>query len=192
MTGCRTGGEVSSTGKVAPSSSSSPRKADPLVRPLRLTMPSCFENTRERGHPARCRRARNSIAGRMPALRFSWFPGARQQTGMSDCSEIACHSERSEESRPGLSGAVRPTQSKIPRFARNDISSFPGARQGTGMTDGSENIPSHSHTFPSAVPRRERGRGVEVRGHFGYFHDFWVRVNRRASSITLNSQWHMP
>jgi len=53
----------------------------------------------------------------------------------SRCSEMRCHSERSEESRPTLSGAVCPTQSKIPRFARNDISWFLGAFQPTGMSD---------------------------------------------------------
>jgi len=70
--------------------------------------------------------------GREP---FSWFQGARQPTGMSDCFETRCHSERSEESRPGLLEAVCPTQSKIPRFARNDISCFLGARKQTGMSD---------------------------------------------------------
>jgi hypothetical protein len=76
---------------------------------------------------------------------------------MLPCFEIACHSERSEESRPGLFGAVRLTQSKIPppRSARgrNDISSFPGARQQTGMSDCSENSVKtpHPHTpFPSS------------------------------------------
>jgi len=47
----------------------------------------CFENTRERGHPARLS-GRNSIpaAGRMPALpSISWFLGARHTTGMRDC-----------------------------------------------------------------------------------------------------------
>ena len=66
---------------------------------------------------------------------FSYFLGARQPTGMSDCFETRCHSERSEESRPGLLEAVCPTQSKIPRFARNDISCFLGARKQTGMSD---------------------------------------------------------
>jgi len=71
------------------------------------------------------------------ALRaFSWFLGARQPPGMSDCFEMRCHSDPfavilgeakdlalrpqgklREESRPGLLGAVCPTQSKIPRFA---------------------------------------------------------------------------
>ena len=36
--------------------------------------------------------------------------------------KAACHSERSEESRPDHSSANRPTQSEIPRFARNDVS----------------------------------------------------------------------
>jgi len=54
---------------------------------------------------------------------------------MSDRFRILCHSERSEESRPGFPGAVCLTQSKIPRFARNDISWFPSARQrGTRAT----------------------------------------------------------
>ena len=35
-------------------------------------------------------------------------------------------------------GVACPTQSKIPRFARNDISWFLGARQQTGMNDCSE------------------------------------------------------
>ena len=39
-----------------------------------------------------------------------------------------------EESRPGLLGAVFPTQIEIPRFARNDISWFLSARQPTGMS----------------------------------------------------------
>jgi hypothetical protein len=55
------------------------------------------------------------------------------------CFEIRCHSERSEESRPGFSWVARLTQSKIPRFARNDISWFPVARQPTGMSDCHEN-----------------------------------------------------
>jgi hypothetical protein len=52
----------------------------------------CFENTLERGHPARLsRRNATYVAGRMPALQgVSWFLGARQPTGMSDCSENAC------------------------------------------------------------------------------------------------------
>ena len=45
------------------------------------------------------------------------------------CFEIGCHSERSEESRPDFCSAVPQAQSKIPRFARNDISRFLGARQ---------------------------------------------------------------
>jgi len=49
----------------------------------------CFENTPERGHPARLwRRNPTHAAGRMPALQgISWFLGARQRTGMSDCHE---------------------------------------------------------------------------------------------------------
>ena len=46
------------------------------------------------------------------------------------CSEMGCHSDPStdgEESHPGFSWAVRPTRSKIPRFARNYISCFLGA-----------------------------------------------------------------
>jgi hypothetical protein len=56
---------------------------------------------------------------------------------------MPCHSdpERSEgeKSRPGLSGAVCPTQSKIPRSARNDISWFLGVRRLTNMSDCFEN-----------------------------------------------------
>jgi hypothetical protein len=51
------------------------------------------------------------------------------------CLEMGCHSERSEECRPGLSWVGRPTRSKIPRFARNDISCFQSAGQPTGMSD---------------------------------------------------------
>ena len=56
---------------------------------------------------------------------------------LPSCFEMRCHSERSEESRSGLFGAVCPTQSKIPRFARNDISWFLGAAG--GMEDCHEN-----------------------------------------------------
>ena len=66
------------------------------------------------------------------------------------CLEMRCHSERSEESRPGLSGAVCPAQSKIPGSARNDISWFPGAGQPAGMSDCQEN---------DSPPQREEGQG---------------------------------
>ena len=33
---------------------------------------------------------------------FSWFPGARQQAGMSDCFEIGCHPD------PSADGHARP------------------------------------------------------------------------------------
>jgi len=49
--------------------------------------------------------------------------------------EMRCHSEKSEESCPGLLEAVWPMPSKIPRFARNDILWFLGAREQTGMSD---------------------------------------------------------
>ena len=58
------------------------------------------------------------------------------------CAESALnagHSERSEESRSGLYGAVFPMQSEIPRSARNDISWCLGARRPTGMAGRSEN-----------------------------------------------------
>jgi hypothetical protein len=59
------------------------------------------------------------------------------------CFEMRCHSdpERSEgeESRPGLLGAVCPTQNKIPRSARNDISWFLGVRRLPNMSDCFEN-----------------------------------------------------
>jgi len=51
---------------------------------------------------------------------------------------MRCHSERSEESRTGFLVSICPTQNKIPRFARKDIS-FLGAREQTGMSDCSEN-----------------------------------------------------
>ena len=50
-----------------------------------------------------------------------------------DRPEMGCHSERSEESRLGLLGAVCLRQGKIPRFARNDISWVWGAGQVTGI-----------------------------------------------------------
>jgi hypothetical protein len=53
---------------------------------------------------------------------FSWFLGARKPAGMSDCLEIVCHSERSEESCPDLLPSAHLAQSEIPRCARNDIS----------------------------------------------------------------------
>ena len=51
---------------------------------------NCLENTLQRGHPARIsRRHVTHAAGRMPALQgISCFLGARQRTGMSDCSLV--------------------------------------------------------------------------------------------------------
>ena len=39
---------------------------------------------------------------------------------MADCFERNGHSERNEESRPDFCFAIRPRQSQIPGFARND------------------------------------------------------------------------
>ncbi len=47
---------------------------------------------------------------------------SRQSLSSDDSTGTACHSERSEESRPDLSSATGSTQSEIPRFARNDTS----------------------------------------------------------------------
>ena len=49
--------------------------------------------------------------------------------------EVACQSERSEESRPGPCSVNHSTQSEIPRSARNDISWVPGVRRLTNMSD---------------------------------------------------------
>jgi len=70
---------------------------------------------------------------------------------------MRCHSERSEESRPGLLGAAFLTQSKIPRFARNDISWFLGAHQPTGMSDCHDMAP-----LVSAGGGRGLGAGVPI------------------------------
>ena len=40
---------------------------------------------------------------------------------LNEWPEMRCHFERSEESRPGLSVAICPTQSKIPRFALSKV-----------------------------------------------------------------------
>ncbi len=58
-----------------------------------------------------------------------------------------CHSERSEESRRALCWAVCPTQSKIPRFARNDSPWVPGAA--SGMSDCHENRPTQHQWIPA-------------------------------------------
>ena len=79
------------------------------------------------------------------------IPRSRKRRGISRCSEIGCHSERSEESRPGLFWAVRPTQSKIPRFARNDMTWFLGAAGGMG--DCLENAQSE-------IPRSARNDSI--------------------------------
>ena len=67
---------------------------------------------------------------------------SRIQMQMLRCFEIDCHSDPAaagEESRPDPCPAIPQTQSEIPRFGRNDISWFPGARQQTGMNDCHEN-----------------------------------------------------
>ena len=78
---------------------------------------------------------------------------ARTPDFAAHCSENACHSERREESCLGLSWVARLSQSKIPRFARNDIvlSWFPGVRQAAGMADYFEN---------DSPPLKEEGAGV--------------------------------
>ena len=54
-------------------------------------------------------------------------------------SKRACHSERSEESRPDRSSANLPTQSEIPRFARNDTSLLLGLpRAGAYVSHGTK------------------------------------------------------
>jgi len=69
-----------------------------------------------------------------------------------------CHSERSEESRPGIFGVVRLAQCKIPRFARNDISSFLAAGRPTEMSHFSEDTLTLLPRPLFPVPRGE-GRG---------------------------------
>ena len=53
--------------------------------------------------------------------------------------KMGCHSDpeqsEGEESRSDFFAAVSPTQGKIPRYARNDISWLLGARQQRGIND---------------------------------------------------------
>ena len=93
---------------------------------------------------------------------FSWFLGARQPTGVSDFSEIGCHSDRSEESRTGLFAAVCLTQSEILRCAQDDSE----GNDSLGMVI--RQTPAGRSGTPPALSRAGAG---QVRGplHFSLF-----------------------
>jgi hypothetical protein len=85
--------------------------------------------------------------------------------------EIACHSERSEESRPGPCSVNHSTQSEIPRSARNDISWVPGVRPLTNISDcllpSAYSRSAHPPTCPSAYCEVNRSRYLcSIMGHY--------------------------
>ena len=82
--------------------------------------------------------------------------------GVVRCEKIdpPCHSERSEESRSAYWTSTPPTQSEIPRFARNDTGLV--LRRTTGLNPLTPSEPRVASAAPSPCPLpREVGEGEQ-------------------------------
>jgi len=146
---------------------------------------------RRPGSPNVMARSNRDIGRADPAGAGSAFPRWAGMPALR-CFEIDCHSERSEESRPDPSPAIPQTQSEIPRFARNDISWFPGARQQMGMSDCHENAVGAALV---AAQGAHKGRPYTVLRIFvpgGEPRAHGICAQGRLQRSALHSKWDTP
>jgi len=99
------------------------------------------------------------------SLRLPATPSNSPRQDLPRYFRAGCHSERSEESRPDHSSANHPTQSEIPRFARNDISLLLGLpRAGAYVLHGTKREVICACTFAARASTSSRRSALVAMG----------------------------